>query len=108
MEGPQAPAAPAPASPALDERVGAALEPDKAPTLFQPLAMRRLTLHNRFVVSPMCQYSADDGHHTDWHFAHLSQFILRGAGLTIVEATAVTANGRITPHDSGLWKDSQV
>ena len=56
----------------------------------------------------MCQYSADDGHHTDWHFAHLSQFILRGAGLTIVEATAVTANGRITPHDSGLWKDSQV
>lgn len=108
LASPHAPAAAAPASSALDPPVGAAREPEKAPTLFQPLTMRGLTLHNRFVVSPMCQYSADDGHHTDWHFAHLSQFLLRGPGLTMVEATAVTANGRITPQDSGLWKDSQI
>ncbi len=76
---------------------GTALNPATAPTLFQPLKIRDLTLQNRFAVSPMCQYSADDGHLTDWHFAHLSQFAIRGAALTIVEATAVLANGRITP-----------
>ncbi|KAI0969983.1 NADPH dehydrogenase [Xylaria arbuscula] len=87
---------------------GTALDPATAPTLFQPLKIRDLTLQNRFAVSPMCQYSADDGHLTDWHFAHLSQFAIRGAALTIVEASAVLANGRITPQDSGLWKDSQI
>jgi 2,4-dienoyl-CoA reductase-like NADH-dependent reductase (Old Yellow Enzyme family) len=56
----------------------------------------------------MCQYSAEDGHHTAWHFTHLGGIIQRGPGLTIVEATAVTPEGRITPEDSGLWKDSQV
>lgn len=56
----------------------------------------------------MCQYSAEDGHHTAWHFAHLGGIVQRGPGLTIVEATAVTAEGRITPQDSGLWKDSQI
>lgn len=95
-------------TPEQDPPVGSALEPDTAPTLFQPLKIRGITLQNRFVVSPMCQYSADDGHHTDWHFAHLSQFIIRGNALTIVEATAVLPNGRITPQDSGLWKDSQI
>ncbi|KAK7951474.1 NADH:flavin oxidoreductase/NADH oxidase [Apiospora aurea] len=95
-------------TPKQDPPVGTALHPETAPTLFQPLTMRHMTLQNRFVVSPMCQYSAEDGHHTDWHFAHLSQFVLRGNALTIVEATAVTANGRITPQDSGLWKDSQI
>jgi len=54
----------------------------------------------------MCQYSAGDGHHTPWHFAHLGGVILRGPGLTMVEATAVTSEGPITPEDSGLWKDS--
>lgn len=56
----------------------------------------------------MCQYSAEDGHHTDWHLSHLGGIIQRGPGLTIVEATAVLPEGRITPEDSGLWKDSQV
>jgi 2,4-dienoyl-CoA reductase-like NADH-dependent reductase (Old Yellow Enzyme family) len=56
----------------------------------------------------MCQYSAEDGHHTAWHFTHLGGIIQRGPGLTIVEATAVTPEGRITPEDSGLWKDSQI
>ncbi|ETS87687.1 hypothetical protein PFICI_01515 [Pestalotiopsis fici W106-1] len=95
-------------TPAQDPPAGTALHPESAPTLFQPLKIRGMTLQNRFVVSPMCQYSAEDGHHTDWHFAHLSQFVLRGNALTIVEASAVMANGRITPEDSGIWKDSQM
>jgi 2,4-dienoyl-CoA reductase-like NADH-dependent reductase (Old Yellow Enzyme family) len=56
----------------------------------------------------MCQYSAEDGHQTAWHFTHLGGIIQRGPGLTIVEATAVTPEGRITPEDCGLWKDSQI
>ncbi|KAI5919236.1 NADPH dehydrogenase [Camillea tinctor] len=95
-------------TPAQDPPAGTALDPATAPTLFQPLKIRGMTLQNRFAVSPMCQYSADNGHLTDWHFAHLSQFIIRGAGLTIVEATSVTPNGRISPEDSGLWQDSQI
>lgn len=85
-------------TPEQDPPAGTALNPDTAPTLFQPLKIRNLTLHNRFVVSPMCQYSADDGHLTDWHFSHLSQYFLRGLALTIVEATSVLPNGRITPQ----------
>ncbi|PTB69808.1 FMN-linked oxidoreductase [Trichoderma citrinoviride] len=84
------------------------LDKDAAPTLFKPLKIRSLELHNRFVVSPMCQYSADDGHLTDYHLVHLGQLALHGAGLTIVEATAVEPRGRISPQDSGLWKDSQI
>jgi 2,4-dienoyl-CoA reductase-like NADH-dependent reductase (Old Yellow Enzyme family) len=56
----------------------------------------------------MCTYSADDGHLTDWHLVHIGAFALRGAALTIIEATGVTPNGRITPEDSGLWTDSQI
>jgi 2,4-dienoyl-CoA reductase-like NADH-dependent reductase (Old Yellow Enzyme family) len=56
----------------------------------------------------MCQYSAHDGHLTDWNLTHLGGIIQRGPGLTIVEATAVTPEGRISPEDSGLWKDSQI
>lgn len=78
------------------------------PKLFEPLKLRGLTLQNRIMVSPMCQYSAEDGHLTAWHFAHLGGIIQRGPGLTIVEATAVVPEGRITPEDSGLWKDSQI
>ncbi|KAK4165741.1 hypothetical protein QBC43DRAFT_315078 [Cladorrhinum sp. PSN259] len=80
----------------------------EVPTVFTPLKIRGLTLQNRFAVSPMCTYSADDGHLTDFHLVHLGSFALRGAALTIVEATAVTPNGRISPEDSGLWQDSQI
>lgn len=59
-------------------------------------------------LSPLCQYSAEDGHHTAWHMTHLGGIIQRGPGLTMVEATSVTPEGRITPEDSGLWKDSQI
>lgn len=65
-------------------------------------------MQNRIVLSPLCQYSAQDGHATAWHMAHLGGIISRGPGLSCVEATAVTANGRITPEDVGLWKDSQI
>ncbi|EFX03865.1 NADH:flavin oxidoreductase/NADH oxidase [Grosmannia clavigera kw1407] len=83
-------------------------ETKPVPTLFTPLTIRGVTLANRITVSPMCMYSADDGHATDFHLVHLGQFALRGAGLTFVEATSVQPNGRISPEDMGLWADSQV
>jgi 2,4-dienoyl-CoA reductase-like NADH-dependent reductase (Old Yellow Enzyme family) len=60
------------------------------------------------MLSPLCQYSAEDGHYTMWHYAHLGGILSRGPGLTTVEATSVTPEGRITPEDMGLWKDSQM
>ncbi|KAJ5215997.1 uncharacterized protein N7498_002404 [Penicillium cinerascens] len=78
------------------------------PKLFQPFTVRGKTFHNRIGLSPLCQYSADDGHMTDWHMAHLGGIAQRGPGLMLVEATAVQPEGRITPQDHGLWKDSQI
>lgn len=74
--------------------------------LFSPIALRGLDLRNRIVVSPMCQYSADDGWATDWHMIHLGHLALSGAGLLCIEATAVEPEGRITPGDLGLWDDA--
>lgn len=74
--------------------------------LFQPLILRALTLANRVVVSPMCQYSADNGKATDWHLMHLGLMSQSGAGLLLIEATAVSAAGRITPGCLGLWDDA--
>ena len=76
--------------------------------LFSPLTLRDVTLRNRIVVSPMCQYSSDDGFANDWHLVHLGQFAVGGAAMVITEATAVTADGRISPQDLGLWKDEHV
>ena len=76
--------------------------------LFAPLAIRGVTFRNRIVVSPMCQYSSEDGVASDWHLVHLGSRAVGGAGLVIVEATAVEARGRITPGDLGLWKDEQI
>ncbi|RJE20186.1 hypothetical protein PHISCL_07484 [Aspergillus sclerotialis] len=78
------------------------------PKLFQPLSVRGLTMQNRIGLSPLCQYSAADGHLTDWHLAHLGGIAQRGPGFLMIEATAVEPEGRITPEDSGLWKDSQI
>jgi 2,4-dienoyl-CoA reductase-like NADH-dependent reductase (Old Yellow Enzyme family) len=75
--------------------------------LFQPLTLRGVTLRNRVVVSPMCQYSAVDGVPQDWHFAHLGRFAIGGAGAVFVEATGVLPEGRITHGDVGLWSDEQ-
>jgi 2,4-dienoyl-CoA reductase-like NADH-dependent reductase (Old Yellow Enzyme family) len=76
--------------------------------LFEPLTIRGVTLPNRIGIPPMCQYSAQDGLAADWHFVHYGSLAIGGAGLIIVEATGVTAAGRISPGDLGLWDDSQV
>ena len=76
--------------------------------LFQPLTIRGVTLKNRIVVSPMCQYSSVDGMADDWHLVHLGSRAVGGAGLIFVEATAVTAQGRITPGDMGIWDDRHI
>jgi 2,4-dienoyl-CoA reductase-like NADH-dependent reductase (Old Yellow Enzyme family) len=76
--------------------------------LFSPLKIRDITLKNRIVVSPMCQYSSEDGFANDWHLVHLGSRAVGGAALVIVEATGVTAEGRISPGDMGLWKDEQI
>ena len=78
------------------------------PHLFDPLALRGLTLPHRILVSPMCQYSSTDGFATDWHFVHLGSRAVGGASLVFTEATAVTAEGRISPRDLGLWRDEHV
>ncbi|MBB5716416.1 NADH:flavin oxidoreductase/NADH oxidase [Sphingomonas aerophila] len=75
------------------------------PKLFQPFAIDKLSLANRIVIAPMCQYSAVDGCMTDWHLIHLGHLALSGAGLLIIEATAVVPEGRITFGDVGLYDD---
>jgi NADPH2 dehydrogenase len=74
--------------------------------LFTPLSLRNLTLANRIVVSPMCQYVAREGRAHAWHLVHLGGLAQSGAGLLIIESTAVEAMGRITPGDLGLWDDA--
>ena len=76
--------------------------------LFSPLTLRGVTLPNRIAVSPMCQYSADDGFVNDWHLVHLGSRAVGGAGLVIMEATAVVPEGRITSADLGIWKDEHI
>lgn len=76
--------------------------------LFDPFSLRGVTFRNRIGVSPMCQYSSQDGFADDWHLVHLGSRAVGGAGLVIGEATAVEARGRISPQDLGLWKDEHV
>ncbi|KAF9449706.1 NADH:flavin oxidoreductase/NADH oxidase [Macrolepiota fuliginosa MF-IS2] len=80
----------------------------QTPLLFEPLTLREVTFKNRIWVAAMCQYSSDDGHATDWHLVHLGALATRGTGAITMEATAVVPEGRITPEDAGLWKDSQI
>jgi 2,4-dienoyl-CoA reductase-like NADH-dependent reductase (Old Yellow Enzyme family) len=76
--------------------------------LFTLLQLRGVTLRNRIAVSPMCQYSAQGGVPTDWHLVHLGSRAVGGAGLVIAEASAVSAEGRISPGDTGLWTNEQA
>jgi 2,4-dienoyl-CoA reductase-like NADH-dependent reductase (Old Yellow Enzyme family) len=76
--------------------------------LFSPLQQRSLTLPNRIVVSPMCQYSSVDGHASDWHLVHLGSRAIGGAGTVMTEAAAVSPEGRITPGDLGIWSDDHI
>ncbi|WP_340108027.1 NADH:flavin oxidoreductase/NADH oxidase [Pikeienuella sp. HZG-20] len=78
------------------------------PMLFTPITLRGLTLRNRIVIAPMCQYSAEDGLANDWHFAHLAKFAMGGAGAVMTEAAAVQARGRITHGDLGVWSDAHA
>ena len=77
-------------------------------SLFTPYTLKGVTLRNRIVVSPMCQYSAEDGLINDWHHVHLTSLARGGSGLVIAEATAVSPEGRITPGDTGIWTDEQA
>lgn len=79
-----------------------------APPLLEPLTLRGVTLRNRIIVSPMCQYSSVDGAANDWHVVHLGSRAVGGAGLVFTEASAVTTAGRISAQDLGIWKDTQV
>ncbi|MES1256042.1 MAG: NADH:flavin oxidoreductase/NADH oxidase [Acidobacteriota bacterium] len=76
--------------------------------LFDPFPLRSLTLSSRILVSPMCQYSSDNGFSNDWHLVHLGSRAVGGAALVLTEATAVTAEGRISPQDLGLYRDEHV
>jgi 2,4-dienoyl-CoA reductase-like NADH-dependent reductase (Old Yellow Enzyme family) len=76
--------------------------------LFDLFTLRSLTLANRIVVSPMCQYSSVDGFANDWHYVHLGSRAIGGAALVFTEATAVTSEGRISPHDLGIYADDHV
>ncbi|NIG54572.1 NADH:flavin oxidoreductase/NADH oxidase [Chitinophaga sp. Cy-1792] len=76
--------------------------------LFEPLQLRAITLKNRIVVSPMCEYSSEDGFANDWHLVHLGSRAVGGAGLVLTEATAVSPEGRISPQDLGIWKEEHL
>ena len=78
------------------------------PALFNPFTLREVTFDNRVVVTPMCQYRAEDGHAVDWHFAHHGRFSLSGVGGACVEASGITRDGRITPGCLGIYLDSHV
>jgi len=76
--------------------------------LFQPITIKNIAFKNRIVVSPMCQYSANDGFANDWHLVHLGSRAVGGAGLVFTEAAAVSAEGRISPADIGIWKEEHI
>src|ERR1035441_513753 len=78
------------------------------PDLFSPLTLRGVTFRNRIAVSPMCQYSSEDGFANDWHFVHLGSRAAGGAALVFTEASAGTIEGRIFPADLGIWKDEHI
>ncbi|KAG0695488.1 hypothetical protein DFH29DRAFT_955110 [Suillus ampliporus] len=107
--------------PAPVPAAGTAFDPQSDGTailkLFQPIKIRGTTFYNRIFLSPLCQYSAEDGHFTSWHTAHHKKYyswypvggiFTWGPGLSMIEATAVVPEGHITPEDAGLWKDSQI
>ena len=77
-------------------------------SLHEPLTLRGITMRNRIGVSPMCEYSSEDGFANDWHVVHLGSRAVGGAGLVMTEAAAVSADGRISPHDLGIYRDEHV
>ncbi|KAF8474313.1 FMN-linked oxidoreductase [Gautieria morchelliformis] len=100
--------------PLNDPPIGATYPPHiypqnlEIPPLLRPITIRGVTFKNRIFVSPMCQYSSDNGHASDWHLVHIGGFAARGAGAICMEATGVVPEGRISPEDAGLWTDTQI
>ncbi|MGH2510922.1 MAG: oxidoreductase, partial [Ktedonobacteraceae bacterium] len=84
------------------------LEEGQTVALFRPLQIREITLRNRIMVAPMCQYSSEDGFANDWHLVHLGSLASGGAALVMTEATAVEARGRISPQDLGIYLDAHI
>lgn len=76
--------------------------------LFDPLHIRGLTLRNRIIVAPMGMYSSSEGHFTDFHLMHHGHFTFRGAGMSIIEVSAVTPTGRSSSQDAGIWDDAHI
>ncbi|RSL98967.1 NADPH dehydrogenase afvA [Fusarium ambrosium] len=93
-------------TPAQDPPAGTQL--NGSTKLFTPITIRGVTFPNRLFLSPLCQYSADNGYATDWHLTHLGGITQRGPGLAIAEATAVQRLGRSTPEDLGIWEDGHI
>lgn len=83
-------------------------ESEATVALFRPFQLRSITLRNRIMVAPMCQYSAQDGFANDWHLVHLGGFAVGGAALVMTEAAAVEARGRISPQDLGIYRDEHI
>ncbi|TBU40069.1 FMN-linked oxidoreductase [Dichomitus squalens] len=98
--------------PLVHPPAGTAVDPQpdgkEIPSLFKPLTIRGVTFPNRIWLSPLCQYSSENGLIGPWQFAHLGGIFTRGPGLTVVEATAVAPEGRISPEDAGIWTDEQA
>jgi 2,4-dienoyl-CoA reductase-like NADH-dependent reductase (Old Yellow Enzyme family) len=92
----------------MTETSSTATLPGEGPLLFQPIAIRGLTARNRIVVSPMCQYSSEDGGPTDWHLVHLGKFAMGGAGIVFGDETTVEARGRKTYRCAGIYSDEHV
>src|SRR5580658_7732727 len=86
-------------------KISAPKDPQMASVLFSPITLRGLTLANRVVVSPMCQYNSNNGSANDWHLMHLGSFSLGCAGLVMCEMTNVNPQGRISPKCAGMWSD---
>jgi 2,4-dienoyl-CoA reductase-like NADH-dependent reductase (Old Yellow Enzyme family) len=84
------------------------IENNTTAALFRPLKLRSITLHNRIMVAPMCQYSAEEGFANDWHLVHLGSLASGGAALVMTEAAAVEARGRISPQDLGIYSDEHI
>jgi 2,4-dienoyl-CoA reductase-like NADH-dependent reductase (Old Yellow Enzyme family) len=93
---------------AIESRSAAVLDKDTSASLFTPLSIRGVTLRNRIAVSPMCEYSSEDGFANDWHLVHLGSRAVGGAGLILTEAAAVEARGRISPADLGIWTHQHI
>jgi 2,4-dienoyl-CoA reductase-like NADH-dependent reductase (Old Yellow Enzyme family) len=97
-------------APIADDGKNAADQPleRRMSQLFSEFHIKSVTLKNRIAVSPMCQYSAEEGVPNDWHHVHLGSRAVGGAGVVIAEATAVAPEGRISPGDTGIWDDTQA